>query len=159
MELWELAVENVIKIEVKKDGLTQRQNGDWQLRFTAQEIDADQRIVRAPMGTRFQCYLVEVNDDETPVDFKGEERGKWAELGPTKQAALRCKQPVFWAYLREGDYKRRGVRNEETAAIAVRDICEVTSRSELSKPGKQRERVLWHQLDNQFQAWKAKEHA
>jgi hypothetical protein len=68
------ARDNALQLEVKKDGLQQRQNGDWVLRFTAQNIDMHQVIVNAPMGTRFWCSLIELNDDETPVDHKAMER-------------------------------------------------------------------------------------
>src|SRR5262249_51157344 len=97
----DVARECAISFEVKKDGLTQRQSGDWQLRFTVQSVDMDNRLTQAPMGTRFQCVLVEVNDDESPRDHKGEQRNAWRDLGPTKQAGIRCADPIFWAYLRE----------------------------------------------------------
>src|SRR5215475_2539197 len=92
---------NAISFEAKKDGLSQRQSGDWQLRLTVAALDMDQRITSAPMGTRFQCVLVEINDDETPVDHAAQDRDKWRALGPTKQAGIRCNDPVFWAFLRE----------------------------------------------------------
>jgi hypothetical protein len=149
---------NAISIEIKKDGLQQRQSGDWMLRFTVAASDMDQRIVAAAMGTRFVCVLVEVNDDETPVDHVAIERGKWRALGATKQAGIRCKDPVFWAYLSEecglGDEV-----NEIGAAIYVRNVCGVTSRRELDKPGNSEARRIWFDLDNQFQAWRAMENA
>jgi hypothetical protein len=74
------ARENAISFEVKKDGLQQRQSGDWVLRLTVQAVDMDQRITTAPMGTRFVCALVEVGDDEMPVDHKAMDRDKWRAL-------------------------------------------------------------------------------
>src|SRR5215467_10256322 len=68
------ATENAISLEVKKDGLSQRQSGDWSLRFTVASADMDRRLTEAQMGARFACVLVELNDDETPVDHKAEER-------------------------------------------------------------------------------------
>ena len=35
---------NAISLEVKKDGLQQRQSGDWMLRFTVAAVDMDRRI-------------------------------------------------------------------------------------------------------------------
>ena len=151
------ALDNAVSFECKKDGLQQRQSGDWVLRVTVQAIDMHQTIVTASMGTRFQCVLVEVNDDETPVDHKAMERDKWRDLGPPKQAALRCKDPVFWAWLTE--QKGWEVYTEEAAAIAVRALCDVASRSELGKPGRSEARLAWHNLDFAFQAWKVAEHA
>jgi hypothetical protein len=160
MNLSDLARANAISFEVKKDGLTQRQSGDWQLRLTIAALDMDQRITSAAMGTRFACVLVEVNDDETPRDHKSEDRDKWRALGATKQAGIRCKDPVFWAYLTEiQKYGISGVHSEHVAAEAVRYLCNVLTRSELDKPGFSDARLLWFDLDNKFQAWKAREHA
>jgi hypothetical protein len=151
------ATANAVSFEVKKDGLQQRQSGDWVLRLTVQAIDMHQTIVGASMGTRFACVLVEINDDETPVDHVAEERDKWKALGAAQQAGIRCKDPIFLAYLNE----ERGfdVHNEEEAAQVVRGICGVTSRSELNKPGKLEQRLQWYKIDFAFQAWKAVEHA
>jgi hypothetical protein len=151
------ARDNAVSFECKKDGLQQRQSGDWVLRLTVQAVDMDQRITTAAMGTRFACVLVEINDDETPVDHKAEERDKWRDLGPAKQAGIRCKEPVFWAYLTEE--KGFPIRDELDAAQAVRDICGVASRSDLGKPGRSVERLRWYDIDNGFQAWRAAEHA
>jgi hypothetical protein len=152
------ARENAISFEVKKDGLQQRQSGDWVLRLTLQAADMDQRITNAAMGTRFVCVLVEVNDDETPVDHKAMERDKWRDLGPAKQAGIRCKDPVFWAYLSE-ECVGPDVDDEAGAADFVREVCGVASRSDLGKPNRTQARLRWHDLDNGFQAWKARENA
>ena len=151
------ARENAIAFEAKKDGLTQRQNGDWTLRLTLQAIDLHPRISQARMGTRYECVLVEKNDDETPVDHVAAERDKWRDLGPVKQAGMRCKEPTFWAWLRESEHYH--VANEGDAAQIVRTLCNVTSRADLSKPGRHRSRTLWYQLDTAYQAWKARENA
>jgi hypothetical protein len=150
------ARDNALSFEVKKDGLTQRQSGDWVLRLTMQAIDMHQRIVTAAMGARFACVLVEINDDETPVDHKAMDRDKWRALGPARQAGIRCKDPLFWAYLRE--HGVGNVVNEEIAARVVRDACSVLSRSDLDKIGQADARILWFDLDQKFQAWKAREH-
>lgn len=145
---------NAISFEVKKDGLQQRQNGDWMLRLTIAGTDMDQRVTAAPMGTRFVAVLVEVNDDETPRDHNAEIRDKWRDLGPTKQAGIRCSDPVFWAFLSE-EKKFADVNDHERAAGIVRAHCHVISRRDLDKPGHQRARILWFDLDQEFQAWKA----
>lgn len=150
------ARENAISLEVKKDGLQQRQSGDWMLRFTVAAIEMDRRITDAPMGTRFACVLVEVNDDETPTNHVARERDKWRDLGPAKQAGMRCKEPAFWAFLSE-ELHLPEITKEEHAASAVREICRVMSRADFDKPGQHEARIMWHQLDNAYQAWKARE--
>jgi hypothetical protein len=157
MDIASLAKANAISLEVKKDGLTQRQSGDWQLRLTIGAIDMDQRITSAPMGTRFACVLVEINDDESPRDHTAEQRDKWRDLGPTTQAGIRCTDPVFWAWLEEE--RHYSVANSNDAAEAVRDICGVASRRDFEKPGKHIERLRWYALDDAFRGWKAKENA
>ncbi|WP_334358394.1 hypothetical protein [Bradyrhizobium sp. AZCC 2176] len=117
--------------------------------------DMDDRVSKAPMGTRYQCVIVEINDDETPRDHKAEERDKWRALGATKQAGIRCKEPTFWAFLVEE--MNCCAWSEAEAAEAVRDICRVASRADLDKPGHSLERVRWFDLDNQYQAWRIRE--
>lgn len=160
----DIALDNAISFEVLKDGLQQRQNGDWTLRFTAQASDMQPRdvhriLVNAKMGTRFLCTLVEKGDDEMPVDHKAMDRDKWRDLGATKQAGIRCKQPLFWAWLEEEKRAGIDVTNEETAAHIVRYICGVASRRDLDKVGGAEARIKWHELDNEFRAWKALQHA
>lgn len=156
MQIAAKARANAISFEAKKDGLQQRQSGDWAFRVIVQGIDMDQRVIAAPMGTRFMCVLVEINDDEQPVDHASETRDKWRALGPTKQAGIRCTDPVFWAFLSE-EKKKGDVNNHDRAAEIVRALCHVTSRSEFSKPGFERQRMLWFGLDQEFSAWKARE--
>lgn len=153
----ETARANAISFEIKKDGLQQRQSGDWVLRVTVQAIDMHQRIVNAPMGARFACVLVEINDDETAVNHKAEDRDKWRALGPTRQAGIRCKEPAFWAYLKEMHFP--DVQNEHMAACVVRDHCGVGSRRDLERIGNADARLRWYALDLGFQAWRVKENA
>lgn len=78
-----------------------------------------------------------------------EGKRSWRDLKPSAQAAMNCDKPVFWAFLNETrDYS---IHTKETAAVAVRDICAVASRSLLDTDHSAR--VLWHQLDSEFQAW------
>jgi hypothetical protein len=140
---------NAIALEVKKDGLRQRQSGDWVLSLVIAAVHMDARITGAAMGTRYQCALVEVDDDESPVDDP--EKQKWRDLGPVKQAALRCRDPVFWAFLKEE--KKRPVHSQEEAADIVRQLCDVPSRADLAINTSAR--MEWFGIDHHFQAWKA----
>jgi hypothetical protein len=157
-----------ISLEAKKDALAQRQNGDWKVSFTVQGIDMDPRLTQAAMGTRYAVVLVEIGDDELPVPAKessakapvstpkpaGAKRD-WRDVQPAAQAGIRCAEPTFRTFLAE-EYNINA-RDEAKAAEAVRTICGVNSRVELGT--KHAARVLWHQLDSQYQAWKAMEHA
>jgi hypothetical protein len=155
----EQARANAIPLEVKKDGLTQRQSGDWVLRLVVQAADMDQSIITAAMGTRFQAVLVEIDSDESPVRRDAKEKQAWRDMGATKQAALRCNDPVFWAFLNENNFD--GIKGHVTdatdAADAVRMLCNIETRSDLDKPGFVEQRRVWYHLDNSFQAWRAAE--
>lgn len=156
-----------ITLEAKKDALTQKQSGDWKVSFTVQGVDMDPRLTQAAMGTRYAMVLVEIGDDELPVPAKesiakapapppkpaGAKRD-WRDVQPAAQAGIRCAEPTFRAFLREV-YHYDLLATEEAAAIAVREICVVNSRVELSTD--HRKRVIWHQLDQEYQTWLAKE--
>jgi hypothetical protein len=172
---------NAISLEAKKDALSQRQSGDWRVSFTVQGIDMDTRLTQAPMGTRYAVVLVEIGDDENPVNRKeampnsddragahaarpqptqpqaGAKREKmdWRDVQPAAQAGIRCADPVFRSFLDEMHSCQAATPEE--AATAVRMICNVESRAELGTNHKAR--VIWKQLDDEFQAWKALEHA
>jgi hypothetical protein len=172
----EAAVNNAISFECKKDALQQRQSGDWKISFTVQGIDMDDRITKAPMGTRFVAVLVAINDDESPIQQPAKEKAKpetvspqpslanhkpsekarrdWNEMLPSAAAAMRGNDPVFRAFLNE----ERGysVQNHEEAAEAVRKICRVKSRRDLNVEGSNG-MLMWQLLDSAYQAWLAKE--
>lgn len=81
------------------------------------------------------------------------DRQNWRDVKPSAQAAMRCDQAPFWAFLRE-EHKQR-VTSKDDAATAVRKICGVNSRAHFND--NHIARVAWHQLDSQFLAWQAKE--
>jgi hypothetical protein len=77
----------------------------------------------------------------------------WRDLDPTTQAGMHCNDAVFSAFLRE---KRPDDWHEAANTTdCVRLICGVASRKELSTNHKAR--VIWKQLDDEFQAWRALE--
>jgi hypothetical protein len=148
MSVAERAVANAIPIEVKKDGLQQRQNGDWVLRLVVQAADMDQRVTTAPMGTRYQAVLVEVNDDETPKE-QPKSKLDWRDVQPAAQAGIRCAEPRFRDYLAV----EHGINTKtaQEAAEAVRNLCGVNSRAMLGVNHKAR--ALWHSIDSGYRSW------
>lgn len=76
-------------------------------------------------------------------------RRNWSDLQPAAQAGIRCGEPSFRAFLNES--RAYAVSDATEAAEAVREICNVGSRVELGT--NQKARVIWHQLDAEFQAW------
>ncbi len=144
MNIAEFARQSAIPLEVKKDGLQQRQNGDWVLRLVVQAADMDPRITNAAMGTRFQAALVEVGDDEMP-----KQRMDWRNVQPAAQAGIRCADEQFQRYLRAEHGKP--VLTPEDAAEEIRKMCNIKSRSELSSNHKAR--ALWHSIDSAYREW------
>lgn len=144
MNIAEFARQSAIPLEVKKDGLQQRQNGDWVLRLVVQAADMDPRITNAAMGSRFQAALVEIDDNEQP-----KQRTDWREVQPAAQAGIRCADENFRKYLRSEH--GLNVPDANGAAEAIRKMCNITSRSELSSNHKAR--AFWHSLDSSYREW------
>jgi hypothetical protein len=95
-------------------------------------------------------------DQEVPPSTRPDRAKRpWRDLDPTTQAGMHCNDAIFAAFLRET--RPNLWRETPDAAACVRAICSVVSRKELSTNHKAR--VIWKQLDDQFQAWKALEHA
>lgn len=77
-------------------------------------------------GHRFMAALVEVGDDEMPVQGGGEtpphqEKPKGGPL--SKLAGMWCNDPEFWKWLECG--------SENGASACVRELCGIESRVEL----------------------------
>jgi hypothetical protein len=76
---------------------------------------------------------------------------EWRELLPQQQAGIRCHEILF-AFFLEEEFFKEWDKSKCVAAECIRLICGVGSRSELETNHKAR--VLWHQLDEKYQAWK-----
>lgn len=83
------------------------------------------------------------------------DKTNWRDIPPAQQAGICCNEPTFAAFLKEE--RKDDWHEAPDATECVRLICGVQSRSELGT--NQRARVIWHQLDTQYQAWRALEHA
>lgn len=164
------ARENAIQCEMVLYAYRKNKDGVV-VSFVIHPNDMPAALAIAPIGARFVSALVMVGDDELPVSPAAKEKSAeprpvlpkspagakraFRDLPPPQQAGIHCEDPVFAAFLREtyaDDW-----HETQDAAECVRLICAVSSRSELATNHKAR--VIWHQLDSQFQAWKAMEHA
>jgi hypothetical protein len=76
-------------------------------------------------------------------------------MAPAQQAAIRCNDPLFRAFL-EWQFKAP-MKGTETAAAFVRTYCGVSSRGEIL-PGTSAARE-WKNLDQCFDDWKIAERA
>jgi hypothetical protein len=173
----EQALASAIHCEMVKCAYRQSKDGVV-VSLVVHPQEVPEGLATAPLGTRYMVALVPIGDDERPIPPAAKEKSKpdsvsvkplpepdkpladhkrekmdWRELQPAAQAGIRCAEPMFRAFLRE--VKRYGHCDEEDAAVAVRDICGVNSRADLGT--KHAARVIWHQLDSEFLAWKALE--
>ena len=110
--------------------------------------------IKSPVQKEDRAAPRQASSPSTPTG--GAKRMDWRDMQPVAQAGIRCEEPVFWAFLTER-YRDYWLESKSNAPECVRLICGVASRKELGT--NQKARVIWHQLDNQFQAWKALEHA
>lgn len=86
-----------------------------------------------------------------PVSDKPQAGAKrsWNDLAPSQQAGIRCEQDAFLRFLEEE--RKQDLIEGGCVADTVRLICGVSSRSELNTNHKAR--VIWHQLNDQYEAW------
>lgn len=84
------------------------------------------------------------------------EKKHWRDMPPAQQAAIRCGEPIFQAFVSE-KWPRLFADKDGDIIRFVRDFCGVTSRSQLNDS--EQAHAFWKDLDGQYQAWKALEHA
>jgi hypothetical protein len=137
-----------LQLEVKKDGLQQRQNGAWVLRLSVHPNDMPMEVMKAPMGTRFVCVLVEIDENEEPkggdahaqlqsvIDTPPVQPREVGRASPEKRLAQRagklCNDPVFRLYMAEQFtvYPNRNLTVDEAAHL-LREVCGVGSRADI----------------------------
>jgi len=141
-----------MQFEAKKNSLTQVQSGDWKLQFTVSAQDVPAGLLTAAMGTRYVVAIVEVNDQEEPVEQKPASNPHRL----SQQAAMLCGEQKFQAYLMsvfretwEGSTK---YDRTDIAADTVRLICGVSSRSEFDRSP--RAANEWRDVKASFEMWK-----
>ncbi len=141
------AVSASMQFEAKKDALGQVQSGDWKLRFTVCAADVPQGLLTAPMGARYQVVIVEIGDDEQPVEQKSHKL--------SQQSAIYCEDKVFQDFMMY-EYQKYwaadGTKNKRYPEQSVRNICKVESRAEFDTDPEAAKR--WISLRGEFDAWK-----
>jgi hypothetical protein len=80
-------------------------------------------------GHRVAAVLVEIGDDEQPVQQVEPEKPKGGALA--KLAGMLCADPEFWAFLSDEFMTVDGVHSAEDAAAIIRNACQIKSRAEL----------------------------
>jgi hypothetical protein len=137
-----------VNMEAKKDSLAQRQSGEWKLAFTVQAGDVPTELLTAPMGTRYMIALVEIGDDEAPV-----EKPKDNPHRLSQQAAILCDDARFRRFLtqvkRPVDIERG--HSPAPAADMLRATLDIASRSDLDTNPEAAAR--WRNLKAEYEGW------
>lgn len=117
--------------EIQLAGWSESHNGGCKVTFwlpSPDDLDAFRALtVRKgnTAGHRFMAALVEIGDDERPVEPEAPKGGPLA-----KEAALLCRNPAFREWLMLND-SRGSTCTEEEAAREMRDCLGISSRSEI----------------------------
>ena len=113
-------------------------------------------------GEAFAIALVELSEDDTPIDQGKRERAESAaeQLERPKKkgqlvsqgCAMVCGNPKFWDFLNElGGFDPPMVKSTIDAASVVRDLVGVVSRRELDESEEAAE--AWHKIRRRFVEW------
>lgn len=128
--------------------------------YVVHPSDVAQELLTADIGTRFMVAVAEIGDDERPVEAAEDprpgpaitiaavkERRKFDNLPLSQQAALRCADKRFQAFLEQLSCV---TASEDGAAGYVRHLCGIDSRAELDHD--KEAGGMWLMLDRQFQS-------
>jgi hypothetical protein len=139
-----IARENALSCEAKKHAYRQTQDGVV-VSFVLHPQDIPDGLATAALGTRYLLALVEIGDDEKPV-----ERDRTVQ-----RAGILCTDKEFQSFLRTQHALRWGEAegDDETKAAAVlRRLCEISSRKELATNHKAS--AAFESLLSQFEGWR-----
>ena len=90
-------------------------------------------------------------DAKRPPQASEKPAKRWADLPLSQQAAMRCGERSFQRYLEYERIMRPLLDGEKDAAEYVRNICGVSSRSDIGKTEESARE--WKRLDADYQFW------
>ena len=170
-----------IVFEGKKTGLVQGQGSDWYLRLKLQASELCDQLKDAPLGTRYQMAMVEIGDDEQPVNgrevVQNTDRNSevdtsppsssgshnkpamsmgakktWEGLKPAAQTGILRNDPSFQKFLHEFlNEKTYIVLSPQDVANAIHRWCDVISCSHII--GGTSAAFKWRALVERYRAW------
>lgn len=120
-----------LKFEAVKTSFRQTRDG-YHLTLVLHPNDVPNELYTSWVGTRYQCVMVELDDQDKPVEREGVDEGRRA----VATAAQLCRSGNFQNYLNslavpteEDTYHQSP---EAAAAIRLRHLCSIESRAELA---------------------------
>lgn len=124
-----------IKFECVQIAMSKDKNG-YVLKLAVHPNDAPDELLKDPLGQRYMAVLVRLDDQDKPTAPPDEQEGRTA----VKVAATLCADEKFQGWLCFQGYADE--ISEEAAAIAVRQYCHISSRSELKSNKDARSKFL-----------------
>ena len=114
-------------------------------------------------GHRFMAALVEIGDDELPVDpeagITASETNQREPIGDACYRAVQwCKDPVFWHWITSlcGDFG--SCASENAAKLFIKETCFIESRKELDTDNEANK--AWHrEIREPYRLWLLKDSA
>lgn len=138
----ERAKANAVNFEGWKWKITEQTGGKFRIPFDVKSEDLPESVKNAPVGTRFQIVVVELNDDETAKEI--EKPKSYAT-----QAKMMALDFNFWDF---GNQSFGKIISPEDAEEYIESECGVKSCSELIE-GTEAGRKF-KQLQAKFMEWK-----
>jgi hypothetical protein len=135
------AADATLIFEAVKVSLRQTKDGAM-LTLAVHPNDFPSDLFKSWVGTRYQCVLVELNDQDEPVPTTESKEGK----GAVARAGMLCREIGFqhWMHEEHPVVDSIGQASEETAATGIYHYCQISSRSELKT--NERARSLFEEL-------------
>lgn len=141
-----IARDNAMGCEARKIAYRQSKEG-FVVSFAIHPDEVPTGLAVAGIGTRYMLALVEIGDDEKPVEHKPNPMVQKAGIVCTDkqfQSFLRSRAPSLWGEA-EGD-------DETKAAAVLRRLCEISSRKDLATNHKAS--AAFESLLTQFEGWR-----
>lgn len=133
---------NAIPVEVKKHSYRQTKDGIV-ISFVMHPNDVSPELAASALGTRYMAALVEISDDEQPVE---KPKRSWHELSVGEQAGIRCGERSFWNFIGDLGSVTTWPNSPDEAAEILRKYFEVSSRKDIP-------REKWRALESDYQHW------
>jgi len=162
-----IARKTAVHFEAKKTGFGQAQDG-WSLTLRIQDEDIPPHVRDAKKGTRYMVALVEIGDNEEPVQRPvplnaaveaprpvppiplpagaAKERRAFGDMRPAQQAGILCNERAFRLFLAEKF--DMPLPDPDEAASVIRHHCKVSSRAEI-KP----DNAGWSDIVLAYRLW------
>ncbi len=157
-----IARQNALQFECKKDALRQNQDGSWKATVNIHPNEMPPAFLGDPMGQRYVCVLVALNDDETPRVNAGVP----TEGSPVKSFSARaralCGVDDFQEYCSHKyagwlEGIRDGLTPYALASNYIKTHCLVNSKNDID--GSDAAMEKFQEILNGFTVWKNYERA